>query len=120
MQISVIEFRCKGEEMKSQSSEHDEKKQGNHQGTHQGSRLTYLVAGLGIGALVGVLLAPKSGDETREWLATKYNDGIDSVNEKVKQTRQQVAELIDRGQQQVVEAVDKGREAFSKAKAAGA
>jgi gas vesicle protein len=101
--------------MKSQSNEHDEKKQGNH----HASRLTYLVAGLGIGALVGVLLAPQSGDETREWFATKCKDGIDSVNAKVTQTRQQVAELIDRGQQQVGEAVDKGREAFSKAKAAG-
>ena len=105
--------------MKSQDSEHDEKRQGNHQDNGQGSRLSYLVAGLGIGALVGVLLAPKSGDETREWLATKYNDGMDSVNAKVKQTRQQVSELIDRGQQQVGEAVDKGREAFNKAKAAG-
>ena len=98
-----------------QSSEHDEKKQGNH----QGSKLTYLVAGLGIGALVGILLAPQSWDETRAWFATKCKDGMDSVNAKVKQTRQQVAELIDRGQQQVGEAVDKGREAFSKAKAAG-
>jgi hypothetical protein len=43
---------------------------------------------------------------------------MDSVNAKVNQTRQQVADLIDRGQQQVGEAVDKGREAFSKAKAA--
>ena len=100
--------------MKNQSSEHAEKTQGNH----KGSRFAYLVAGLGIGALVGVLLAPQSGDETREWFATKCKDGMDSVNAKVKQTRQQVAELIDQGQQQVGEAVNKGREAFSKAKAA--
>ena len=97
------------------SSEHDEKKRGNR----QVSRLAYLAVGLGIGALVGVLLAPQSGDETREWFATKYKDGVDSVNAKVKQTRQKVEELIDQGQQQVSEAVDKGREAFSKAKAAG-
>jgi gas vesicle protein len=101
--------------MKIRSSEHDEKKQGNH----QGSRFTYLVLGLGIGALAGVLLAPQSGDETREWFATKCKDGMDSVNAKVKQTHQQVAGLVDRAQQQVGEAVDKGREAFSKAKAAG-
>ena len=101
--------------MKIQSSEHDEKKQGNH----QGSRLAYLFVGLGIGALVGVLLAPQSGNETREWFTTKYKDGMDSVNAKVKQTRQQVEGLVDRAQQQVGEAVDKGREAFSKAKAAG-
>lgn len=98
-----------------QSSERDEKKQGNH----QRSRITYLVAGLGIGALVSVLLAPQSWDETRKWFATKCKDGMDAVNAKVKQTRQQVAELIDGGQRQVGEAVDKGREAFSKAKAAG-
>jgi gas vesicle protein len=101
--------------MKIRSSEHDEEKQGNH----QGSRLTYLVIGLGIGALAGVLLAPQSGDETRAWFATRCKDGMDSANAKVKQTRQQVAGLIDRAQQQVGEAVDKGREAFSKAKAAG-
>jgi gas vesicle protein len=101
--------------MKIRSSEHDEKKQGDH----QGSRLTYLVVGLGIGALAGVLLAPQSGDRTREWFATKCEDGMDSVNAKVKQTRQEVAGLVDRAQQQVGEAVDKGREAFSKAKAAG-
>jgi|SRR5579872_3108216 len=100
--------------MKSQGSERDEKKQGNY----QGSRLAYLVAGLGIGALMGVLLAPQSGDETRQWFATQCKDGMDSVNAKVKQTREQFGELIDRGQQQVSEAVDKGREAFSKAKAA--
>ena len=98
-----------------QSSEHDEKKQRKH----RGARLAYLVAGLGIGALAGLLLAPQSGDETREWFAAKYNDGMDSVNAKVNQTRQQVAELIGRGQQQVRETVDKGREAFSKTKTAG-
>ena len=98
-----------------QNSEHDEKKQGKH----RGSRLTYLVAGLGIGALVGLLLAPQSGDETREWFAATCKDGMDSVNAKVNQTRQQVAELIGRGQQQVRETVDQGREAFSKTKTAG-
>jgi gas vesicle protein len=79
-----------------------------------------LVAGLAIGALVGVLLAPQSGDETREWFTTKSKDAMDSVNAKIKQTRQQVGELIDQGRQQVGEAVEKGREALSKAKAAGA
>jgi gas vesicle protein len=105
----------KGEQMTIQSSEHDQKKQRKH----RGARLTYLVAGVGIGALAGLLLAPQSGEETREWFAAKYNDGIDSVNAKVKQTGQRVAELIGRGQHQVREAVDKGRDAFSKTKNAG-
>lgn len=101
--------------MKIENSGHHE----NRQPRHQRSRLSYFVVGLGIGALAGVLFAPQSGDDTREWFATKYKDGMDSVDAKVRQTRQQVTELIEGGQQRVSEAVDKGREAFSKAKAAG-
>ena|ERR1700674_5079477 len=102
--------------MKSQSDEHDEKRQGNH----PQSGLMYLVVGLGIGTLLGIALAPQSGKDTREWIATKYKDGMDSVNTSVRQTRQQVGDLIDRGQQQVTAAVDAGREAFKKAKAGAA
>jgi len=108
--------------MKNEGDERDEQKRGNHQGS---SILTSLVAGLGIGVIIGILLAPQSGEDTREWIATKYKDGMDSVNTRVKQTRQQVAQLIDRGQQQVndtvnqvSDAVDAGREAFKKAKTA--
>ena len=107
--------------MKSQGDEHNEKKQGNR----QGSRVSYLVAGLGIGAMFGILLAPRSGDDTREWIATKCKNGMDSVNTRVRQTRQHFAQLIDRGQQQVSDAVNQvsdavntGREAFKKAKTA--
>ena len=80
--------------------------------------LGYLVAGLGMGAVAGILLAPKSGAETREWIAGKYQDGIDTVNAKVKQTSQRVSNMLDQGQKQVTEAVDAGREAFKKASAA--
>jgi gas vesicle protein len=108
--------------MRNQGDERDEQKRGNH----QGAVLTSLVAGLGIGVIIGILLAPQSGEDTREWIATKYKDGVDSVNTRVRQTRQHVAELIDRGQHQVndtvsqvSDAVDAGREAFKKAKSAG-
>ena len=36
-----------------------------------GSKVTYFLVGLGVGALVGILFAPKSGEETREFLASK-------------------------------------------------
>jgi gas vesicle protein len=99
--------------MKSQGNEHDEKRQGND----QHSRVAYLIAGVGIGALLGIVMAPQSGDDTREWIATKCQNGMDSVNARVRQTRQHVGHLIDGGQQQVNEAVDAGRRAFKKAKA---
>jgi gas vesicle protein len=42
-----------------------------------GSKVSYFLAGLGIGALVGILFAPKSGEETREYLTSKADEGRD-------------------------------------------
>ena len=36
-----------------------------------GSKVSFFLVGLGIGALVGILFAPKSGEETREYLSSK-------------------------------------------------
>jgi gas vesicle protein len=80
------------------------------------SPFTWLIAGVGIGAVTGMLLAPRSGKDTREWISTKCRSGIDTVNSKVRQTGQQVEEWVDQSQHQVREAVSAGRDAFSKAK----
>ena len=80
--------------------------------TSHGSGFGFLVAGLGIGAALSVFLAPKSGAETRKWIATKCLDQVDAANAKVRQTRLRVHELVDQGQRKVDEAVMAGREAF--------
>ena len=36
-----------------------------------GSKVSYFLVGLGVGALMGVLFAPKSGEDTREYLAKR-------------------------------------------------
>jgi gas vesicle protein len=82
------------------------------------SSMTWLVAGVGIGALAGLLLAPQSGEDTREWISTQYKSGIDTVNSKVQETTQRVGDWIDESKNQVAEAVSAGREAYTKAKAA--
>jgi gas vesicle protein len=82
------------------------------------SSLTWLVAGVGIGALAGILLAPQSGEDTREWISTQYKSGIDTVNSKVQETTQRVGDWIDESKNQVTEAVSAGREAYVKAKSA--
>jgi gas vesicle protein len=81
------------------------------------SKLAWLVAGVGIGAAAGILFAPKSGEETREWLSTKCKDGIETVNSKVRKTTEQVGDWIDESQKQVSEVLSAGREAYTKAKA---
>jgi gas vesicle protein len=73
-----------------------------------------LAAGLGIGAVVSILLAPKSGAETRQWIANKCLDGVDTANNKVRQARVQVKDMMDQGQQKISKAVVGGREAIGK------
>ena len=86
-------------------------------GSSRWSMFGFLVAGLGIGAIAGVLLARQSGEDTRDWISSKYKDGMDTVKGTVEETGQRLGEMIGRGQQQVSEAVDAGRQAFSKVKA---
>jgi gas vesicle protein len=82
------------------------------------STIAYLVAGLGIGAALSIFLAPKSGAETRQWIADKCLNGLETANEKVRQTRLQMKDMMDQGQQKISEAVDAGREAVAKSKVA--
>src|SRR5260370_31296498 len=62
-----------------------------------GSKVTYFLVGLGVGALVGVLFAPKSGEETRELLTQKADEGRDYAQRKARELRERADELIERG-----------------------
>lgn len=59
-----------------------------------------LLAGIAIGAGIGVLLAPKAGKELRDELATKAgdikNDILDVANEKIAAIRKQVENKVDK------------------------
>jgi gas vesicle protein len=79
------------------------------------SAIAYLVAGLGFGAAVSLLLAPKSGADTRQWIANKCLDGLDTANQSVRHTRRQVKDMMDQGQEKITEVVEAGREAIGKA-----
>ena len=83
----------------------------------QGSTFGYLAAGLGIGAALSIFLAPKSGQETRKWIADKCLNAVDTANEKVRKSRIHMREVMDRGQQQISEAVAAGRQTIAKPKA---
>src|ERR1700676_2909506 len=78
------------------------------------SAFTYLVAGLGIGAAMSLLLAPKSGAETRQWIVKKCLDGVDTANKSVRHTRRQVKDVMDQGQEKISEVVEAARETIGK------
>jgi gas vesicle protein len=84
-----------------------------------GSKVTYFMVGLGIGALVGILFAPKSGEETRDLLSKKADEGRDYAQKKARELRERADELIERGKDvaskkrdSLSAAVEAGREAY--------
>jgi gas vesicle protein len=84
-----------------------------------GSKVSFFLVGIGIGALLGVLFAPKSGDETREYLGKRADDGREFAQRKARELRDRADELIERGKDvaskkrdSLSAAVEAGREAF--------
>jgi len=74
------------------------------------SGLGWFLAGLGLGALVGVLYAPKAGKETREDLVASALDARDRAAVLAQQAQDKAAELAAQGKQQVSQYVDRGKE----------
>lgn len=67
------------------------------EGSQVGTAITFLLIGLGAGALVGVLFAPKTGKQMRKQLREKYDDARETIGD-WKADAQEVAEnAIERG-----------------------
>jgi gas vesicle protein len=71
--------------------------------------LAWFLAGLGVGALVGILYAPKSGRETREELIAGAKEGTEYLRTRTRQAAEQVGDLVGKGKEHVSEYVDRGR-----------
>jgi gas vesicle protein len=70
------------------------------------------LAGLGIGAVATLMVAPQSGKETQELVAGKLKTGLDEVASAGRKVRGRVKDLAKRGQETVGEAVSAGQEAY--------
>ena len=84
-----------------------------------GSKFVYFLAGMGIGALIGVLFAPKAGEETRELIAGKAEEGRDYLTRRGREFREQASSYVERGKdalaqqrEQVAAAIDAGKQAY--------
>lgn len=76
--------------------------------------LGWFVAGLSIGALVGVLYAPKAGKETREDLVASALDAKDRAAVLAQQAKDRAAELAAQGKDQMNRYSDRGREYYER------
>ncbi len=87
-----------------------------------GSGFLWFLAGLGIGAAVGILYAPKSGDELRQQLREVAEDSRNTVKERARQAREQAGNWADKGRDylnqqrdQIRSAYEAGRQAYREA-----
>src|SRR5215470_4312753 len=64
--------------------------------SHIGTAITFLLIGLGAGALAGLLLAPKTGKQLRKDLRRGYEDAKDSFGEWADEARDRAREVSER------------------------
>src|SRR5580692_6859530 len=83
------------------------------------SKLSYFFLGLGLGVAVGVLFAPKSGTETRQFIRSRANDSVDYVKRRSDDLKDTATETIDRGKEtlrrhkdNLSAAVEAGKQAY--------
>jgi gas vesicle protein len=90
------------------------------------NKLSYFLFGLGMGVAIGVLFAPRSGEETREILKTKAGEGREYLRRKGEDVRESASDLVSRGREafegqreNLSAALDAGRQAYRQAMAGG-
>lgn len=82
-------------------------------------RISYFCLGVGIGVAVGILFAPKSGEETRGLIRSKADEGKDYVKRKGEEWKGSANEMAEKGKyalqrqkEQLSAAVEAGRQAY--------
>jgi gas vesicle protein len=78
-------------------------------GNTAGTAVTFLLIGLGAGALLGLLLAPKPGKQLRKDLRKKYDSARETVEDWTDDAKEFAEEAMERG----AEIADEVRERVS-------
>ena len=86
----------------------------------------WFLAGLGFGALVGVLYAPRSGRETRDAIRNTALEGRDYIKNRGREAKDTVSQWVERGKEvvnrqkdQFSSAIDATRQAYREAAGEG-
>jgi len=87
-----------------------------------GNSFMWFLAGLGFGALLGVLYAPRSGRETREAIRNSAQEGGEYLKTRGREARESVNQWVERGKdvvsrkkEELGSALDSARQAYREA-----
>src|SRR5712675_1344284 len=76
-----------------------------------------------IGSAVAILLAPKSGQETRQYIADKTREANDFTRQKAREIKIRAEDAVERGKEtiaqtkeQIATAIEVGRETYNREK----
>ena len=89
-------------------------------------KLGYFFLGLGVGVAVGLLFAPKSGEETRRLIRDRAVDSGDYLKKQTSDLRNQASDLMDKSKdtlakhrESLTSAVEAGKQAYREAVTGG-
>lgn len=77
-----------------------------------GNSFVWFLAGLGLGALAGVLYAPRSGSETREQILARAEEGREYVKNRAREAKDQASQWADKGREAVTQQKEQFRAAY--------
>lgn len=87
------------------------------------SKVAFFLAGMGIGAILALLFAPKSGKETRDYLAQKAEEGKEYVTVRGRELRKQAEDAVEKAKdvvtkqkEQLSAALEAGKQAYQEEK----
>lgn len=86
------------------------------------NKATYFLLGLGLGVAAGMLLAPKSGEDTRNLIRSKAGEGKDYLKRRSEELAESASGVVDRGKSvvtrqkdQISAAMEAGKQAYREA-----
>jgi len=62
-----------------------------------GTAVTFLLIGLGVGAALGLLLAPKAGRQLRKDLRRSYDDVLETASDWTDEAKERLEDVVEKG-----------------------
>jgi len=66
------------------------------------SGFPFLLIGIGVGMVAGLLLAPRSGEELRQDVRRRTTEGLDYINQQAEKFRDSTDKVVNKGKEWIV------------------